>query len=842
MFGQSRYAAVVFAAIVFSACGGGGNDEELLPGKQNTYTVGGTVSGLVITVGQPVPTVTLTNTSTLPSNIGTLVINGNSAFVFPAVPSGTEYKLAIASPNGYACTFTQANGNGTVNGAAITNLNIACTAGAFSIGGTVTGLGSSNSGLVLRSAQTLPTATQTLSITGDGPFTFVQTVGTGSNYSISIETAHSHYVCAVASVTSSGTVTANITNIAVTCEAPIRVTVSGLGASNSGLILSNSYTTDSSNTTRNVEPLSIAGDGTAAFPTRLPSGRQYAVSVSNPHANFNCVVNMGNGTVAATAVNIAIVCTPPSPMTVSGASPTNGTTSVLRSMNPTISFSAVLNPATVNSSSVTLVSSAGAQSVVSSVSGNQITITPTRKLLPLVTYTLNISTAVRGANGERLTAPMAVSFTTRDGTWQAPTLIERDNVGDAGSPQIAMDSAGNALAVWHQANGSNYAIQSNRFTATPIGGAWGVVSAKVSDSVGDAFYPQIRFDASNNALAVWYQHDGTRNTIRSNRYTATDGTWGTISPVVSDGTSDASYPQLAIDASGNALAVWEQYNSPRNNIWSNRYIVNSGRWEATTQMVSNGTGAASFARVAFDSDGSALAVWRQLDGTRYNVRSNRYVPTPTGGNWQANTPMVSDGTGDVWAPQIAIQASGVALAVWDQFVFMSRNIFSNRYTWSATAGMWGTPTSTVSGNPPDAGDPQIVIDSTGNALAVWWQEAAPYSVIQSNRYTANPTGGFWNVTRPVLSDNSGSAIGPQVAIDLAGNALAVWQQYVGARKDIWSNRYSAASGVWGVATRIESNTGDAANPQIVIDASGNALAVWEQTDGTVFSIWSSRFE
>jgi len=39
-----------------------------------------------------------------------------------------------------------------------------------------------------------------------------------------------------------------------------------------------------------------------------------------------------------------------------------------------------------------------------------------------------------------------------------------------------------------------------------------------NDRAGDAVSPQVAFDASGNALAVWYQHDGTRANIWANRY------------------------------------------------------------------------------------------------------------------------------------------------------------------------------------------------------------------------------------------------------------------------------------------------------------------------------------
>ena len=94
----------------------------------------------------------------------------------------------------------------------------------------------------------------------------------------------------------------------------------------------------------------------------------------------------------------------------------------------------------------------------------------------------------------------------------------------------------------------------------------------------------------------------------------------------------------------------------------------------------------------------------------------------------------------------------------------------------------------------------------------------------------------------IETDNAGDAINPQVAFDASGNAVVVWQQSDGTRYNIWSNRYTASTGLWGTAALIETdNAGDANNPQVAIDASGNALAVWSQSDGTRYNIWSNMY-
>ncbi|MDB5765010.1 MAG: hypothetical protein JWQ21_4005 [Herminiimonas sp.] len=54
-------------------------------------------------------------------------------------------------------------------------------------------------------------------------------------------------------------------------------------------------------------------------------------------------------------------------------------------------------------------------------------------------------------------------------------------------------------------------------------------------------------------------------------FTTADGAWRTAQLIETDNAGDASSPQIAVDAGGNALAVWQQFDGTTNNIWSNRF-------------------------------------------------------------------------------------------------------------------------------------------------------------------------------------------------------------------------------------------------------------------------------
>jgi hypothetical protein len=135
------------------------------------------------------------------------------------------------------------------------------------------------------------------------------------------------------------------------------------------------------------------------------------------------------------------------------------------------------------------------------------------------------------------------------------------------SPQIAIDAAGNGLAVWQQLDGWHYRIGSNRYTA---GAEWGTATLIENSISFNSVEPQVAFDATGNALAVWHQYDTTQYSIWWSRYTAAGG-WTKAAQLHLAGTGEAVLRQIAIDPNGNALAVWVQGEELTLDVWSGRF-------------------------------------------------------------------------------------------------------------------------------------------------------------------------------------------------------------------------------------------------------------------------------
>lgn len=191
---RSTWLGPVGMALLLTACGG---DPEKPPPEPPTFHVGGTISGLEGSL--------------------TLQLNGsesltrtqNGAFSFQAaLADQASYEVKLTStPAEQDCTLQGATGK--VAGADVNSVQVSCTLRTYSLGGTVEGL---NGTVQLHLA-----SGETLSITGNNPFTFQTKLPKGASYAVDVPTQPRGHRCTA--TPASGTVDGNTTNIAVKCAA-----------------------------------------------------------------------------------------------------------------------------------------------------------------------------------------------------------------------------------------------------------------------------------------------------------------------------------------------------------------------------------------------------------------------------------------------------------------------------------------------------------------------------------------------------------------------------------------------------------------------------------------------
>jgi len=269
----------------------------------NNYSVSGTVSGLASPL-----TLALSGAAQ-----GNATITADGSFIFnEQVPDGSDYLVSVSSSSTDYCAIT--NGSGTINGADVSNVEVACEPG-YKVGGSILNLKGSIA----------------INVNGNiNLFTDVSTfessllVVDADPYSVTIATQPTTQTC---SVTTGGTGTiaaANVSNVAIECvDNPYYLSgnITGIPVDFSATI------------SNGTETFSVGQDESFSFPTALHSGDSYDVSVTIPARtymqcgmvdglfkctqitepapqNMVCSVSNGSGTIdAANVSDVDISCT-----------------------------------------------------------------------------------------------------------------------------------------------------------------------------------------------------------------------------------------------------------------------------------------------------------------------------------------------------------------------------------------------------------------------------------------------------------------------------------------------------------------------------------------------------
>jgi hypothetical protein len=152
------------------------------------------------------------------------------------------------------------------------------------------------------------------------------------------------------------------------------------------------------------------------------------------------------------------------------------------------------------------------------------------------------------------------------------------------APQVAVNGAGDAVVVWLEDDGGVPgtlvgSVWAQRFDAAS--GTWALPelvenadkSLRTINSRADKVAAGI--DSAGNAFAAWTQLIGGEYVVRVRRYSVADDAWEAPEQIGDDTTTDDThFPRIAVDAAGNAIAVWQQIDpvSGRYEAWANYYV------------------------------------------------------------------------------------------------------------------------------------------------------------------------------------------------------------------------------------------------------------------------------
>lgn len=316
--------------------------------------------------------------------------------------------------------------------------------------------------------------------------------------------------------------------------------------------------------------------------------------------------------------------------------------------------------------------------------------------------------------------------------------------------------------------------------------------------------------AVNNTkmLLLWTHDDVNKPQLQGEeiRYTFYDGiSWGAPAGITDDNLQDFT-PQVAFDNTGQAVAVWErnkvvqstdsEFDADYTNAFDIAYAVWDGSvWTAPAYLTSNNV--LDHAPVLIrGSDGTLLLIWRQnaageLLGTVANPDKLFYALW-NGTSWSTPTAFVDDAGGVLGVTAARHNGSRMAVVYsrdtdgdlgtgWDQELYL--------VGWDGDA--WRGPTRLTDDAQPDS-RPTLFYDDSGNPRLLWLKGETLYALL----------GDLTGEPEAVVVGGSAGILDYTATQDDAGNLVLLWQGYSAEGVDAFYASYDQANDVFSLVEQL----------------------------------------
>ncbi|HEV8052208.1 MAG TPA: hypothetical protein VGP47_06920 [Parachlamydiaceae bacterium] len=416
-----------------------------------------------------------------------------------------------------------------------------------------------------------------------------------------------------------------------------------------------------------------------------------------------------------------------------------------------------------------------------------------------------------------------------DGAWQPETTVSEPpyvaNISQNNA--LGVNFQGNAVAVW-ESNDTPISTESaivGSFYTRGVG--WGpnmLISSLETYAPNRYVYteqtdPDVDLNSSNYAVAVWsgsYNRDPFfLESIFASRMQP-DGTWGAvevISQLQEENFTRSINPSVQVNEAGTALAVWRE--SPGDDTWRTvvSFLPFGGTWTApyfvsVPEVDSDETDP----RSALNDRGDAVVAWkrRQAAGVRSIDVATYNAATAT---WDAPVSLDTTFGDNFTQPVVSIDENGNSIAIW-----ANDETLEVKSSYRPFGGVW-EPAVIIASNYRTE-EPYIIMDRFGNATAVW-------NGLEGSVYSASrPFGGVWGVPVAIsqgVNDYFESfQIQDPLAVDLAGNAMAVWF----GNEGILYSAFKPFGQAWQAPEQV-STSGDNSVANVGLAECGFAIATWE---------------
>lgn len=312
-----------------------------------------------------------------------------------------------------------------------------------------------------------------------------------------------------------------------------------------------------------------------------------------------------------------------------------------------------------------------------------------------------------------------------------------------------------------------------------------------------------------------------------------------------DGWRNQLNPDVAVDANGNFVVVWEHDtdtpSGTRTNIYMRGFYAGGCEHFPETKVNSTLAGVNNVSpRIAMDPNGNFVVVWRDNDFKHPktgNQRGSRVYMRgfDANGNERFSEQVVNTVVpAGVDIAAIAMATNGDFVVVWDDDNDGngSYQVYGRGYDVNGNQRFGRTTLNEIADD--SQVDPDIAMAANGDFVVVWMDDAGGLDQdIERRMFYANGTA----ITGDdiVNTTTDGEHEKPRVAMSSDRKFTVVWQYDSNDNKvwGVWYRRYDSNGNGLGNMTALRPtsiSTSNQENARISMDASGNWVAVWQDWD------------
>ncbi len=378
---------------------------------------------------------------------------------------------------------------------------------------------------------------------------------------------------------------------------------------------------------------------------------------------------------------------------------------------------------------------------------------------------------------------------------------------DLEDPAVASDASGGFVVAW--AAEYDVAILGRRYDSSgaALGSSFEIA---IRQGYDDLRRPDVAMKGDGDFVVVWesYTDDPDLEGIFGRRYDEVGTALGAPFQIAAppEGTYEENdKPGVASDAAGGFVVVWERSSDQLDRVIFARRYDGAGAPLGAEFQVNEGVGYLTYGNpgpaVAMDADGDFVVVWDQeaYEPDPEGIVARRF--DSAGAALGAEFLVASeDESGYVDEPEVATDADGAFVVVWDQFDYTPGGIQGIAARLYDTGGAALGEAFLVAGDPESEylRQPDVSMDSEGAFVVVWEQDDfAPdgFRGVAGRRYDAAglPDGAAFVVAEEGY--DQGYLFSPRepAAAAHASGFVVAWESYSYGpeREGIFARRFAA---------------------------------------------------